>query len=75
MGGDDVTDFYAAGSDDIICFDYSYDRTNSVLQQQIVNRVILQRQSIILKAMKMESRKALFGRAVPGDCEFKARTY
>ena len=31
MGGDDVTDFYAAGSDDIICFAYSYDRTNSCL--------------------------------------------
>lgn len=31
--------FMQPGSDDIICFAYSYDRTNSVLQQQIVNRV------------------------------------
>ncbi len=31
--------FLQPGSDDLICFAYTYDRTDSVLQQQIVNRV------------------------------------
>ncbi|MEY8298970.1 ATP-binding protein [Emergencia timonensis] len=31
--------FLQPGSEDIICFAYTYDRTDSVLQQQIVNRV------------------------------------
>ena len=31
--------FLQPGSDDVICFAYTYDRTKSVLQQQIVSRV------------------------------------
>ena len=31
--------FLQPGSDDLICFAYTYDRTNSVQQQQIVNRI------------------------------------